>query len=253
MSESLIPKSEIMRLLAENSGNAFAHTTYKEESLRFHLLMQGDMRAVEESDRMCDPDMQGTLSLDPIRNARYLFIVNTGLATRYCIEAGVPQERVYAASDLYIQKADVTDSIADIRALNREFWKHAVELVRDSQNARCYSKPIMVCLDYIDSHFTTKITLRDLAVETDLHPAYLAVLFRKEVGEPFGSYLGRRRTDTARALLTRTEYSYAKIAYSLGYCSQSHFIKSFRGACGLTPHQYRMRFYNANISVHTQW
>ena len=248
MSESLIPRSEIMRLLAENSGNAFAHTTYKEESLRFHLLMQVDMRAVEESDRMCDPDMQGTLSMDPLRNARYLFIVNTGLATRYCIEAGVPQERVYAASDLYIQKADVTNSIPEIRSLNREFWKHAVELVRESQSATHYSKPIMICLDYIDAHFTSRITLQDLASETNLHLAYLAVLFKKEVGEPFGSYLGRRRTDTARALLTRTEYSYSKIAYSLGYCSQSHFIKTFRSATGFTPHQYRMRYYNSNLS-----
>ena len=248
MDRSRIPLSEIMQLLHENSENAFAHTTYREESRRFHLLMQGDMRAVEESERMCAPELQGTLSSDPLRNARYLFIVNTGLATRYAIEAGLPQEQVYAASDVFIQKADVTDSIETIRELNRQFWTLLVEMVQRKRAEKRYTKPVMACIDFIDAHVAERITLQDLAKETDMHPAYISVLFKKETGETFGEYLLRRRIDIARALLLRTEYPYSKIAYSLSFCSQSYFSKVFRERTGYTPHQYRMRFYNSNIS-----
>ena len=248
MPESLIPRSEIMRLLHENSENSFRHTTYREENQRHYLLMQGDMAAVEEAVRIIDPELQGTLSSDPVRNMRYLVIIGIGLATRFTIEAGVPQETVYSTSDLYIQKADIATTHTEFVEITREFWTKMVEMVQVSRQERTFSKPVMTCLDYIDVHFTSRITLSDLSRETGLHPAYLASLFKTEVGETFGSYLARRRIETAQSLLTRTEYTYSQIAYSLAFCSQSHFTKIFREKTGFTPHQYRMRFYNTNIS-----
>ena len=248
MTRSLIPAEEILRLLHENSEKDFRHTTYQEESRRFHLLMQGDMAAVEESVRIINPAIQGKLSSDPLRNLRYLFIINTGLASRYVIEAGVPQETIYSTSDLYIQRADLSTSIKEIEDLNREFWTKAVEMVRAFRSKSTCSRHIAMCLDYIDSHFTSRIALADLAEHVGLHPNYLASLFKKEMGMSFASYLMSRKVDIAQALLTRTEYSYSQIAYTLAFCSQSHFTKVFRDRTGLTPRQYRMQYYNTNIS-----
>ncbi|MBO4495268.1 MAG: helix-turn-helix transcriptional regulator [Clostridiales bacterium] len=247
--QTLIPNSEILMLLRENSERDFKHTTYERESRRFHLLMQGDMEAVEESVWVLDSEMQGKLSSDPLRNFRYLFIVNTGLATRYAIEAGVPQEMVYSCSDLYIQQADVAQSIKKIQNLNREFWTKMVEMVQRARATAVHSRIISDCLDYIDAHFTSRITLSDLAAHTGMSATYLAALFKKEMGETFVAYLMRRRIDTARALLIRTDYTYSQIAYSLAFCSQSHFIDFFRRTTGYTPRQYRMQFFNENISA----
>ena len=248
MSDNLIPPSEIMRLLHENSENSFRHTTYREENRRYHLLMQGDMAAVDEAVRISDPKIQGKLSSDPVRNMRYLFIIGTGLATRYAIEAGVPQERVYSLSDLYIQKADILTTEKELMELVREFWTKLVELVQLLKNRKILSRPVMTCLDYIDAHFTDRITLRDLSAQTGMHPNYLASLFKEELGESFSSYLQRRKIEIAQALLTRTEYTYSQIAFSLAFCSQSHFIKVFREKTGFTPRQYRMKFTDTNFS-----
>ena len=249
MSEILIPQSEITRLLHENSENRFRHTSYREENLRYHLLMQGDMAAVDEAVRISNPEIQGKLSSDPVRNMRYLFIIGTGLATRYLIEAGLPQERVYSLSDLYIRKADVLNTERELMDLVRQCWTEMVELVRKYKNEKPVSKPIMTCLNYIDAHFSFRITLKDLADQVGMHPNYLATLFKEEIGDSFGSYLTRRRIDTARALLTRTEYTYSQIAYSLAFCSQSHFIKVFREKTGFTPRQYRMQFSDSNFAA----
>ena len=93
MSEILIPQSEITRLLHENSENSFRHTTYREENRRYHLLMQGDMAAVDEAVRISDPKIQGKLSSDPVRNMRYLFIIGTGLARLYTQRPLYPKSR----------------------------------------------------------------------------------------------------------------------------------------------------------------
>ena len=217
-----IDLSEIRLLVHSNAESGFMHSTYDSESLRFHLLMNGDMRAVDESMRVLDPKLQGKLSDDPLRNMRYLFIVNTGLATRYMIEAGVPQENVYAISDVYIQRAD--------KAAN-------------------YSSPVHKCLNYIDSNFNRKITLEELGEVAGLNPVYLAELFRKETGVTVGTYVRNLRVSTAEALLARTEYSYSMIALSLGFCSQSHFAAAFKRQVGMTPGEYRREYYNRNITA----
>lgn len=245
----IISWDEIRKLLHNNAERGFIHTTYQEESQRFHYLMNGDKRAIEESVRLINPELQGKLSKDPVRNIRYLFIVNTGLATRYMIEAGIPQEIVYSTSDLYIQKADNAQTIDEIMELNREVWTVFVETVRSFRKESLYSKPILFCLNYIDSHFNEKITLECVAKEVNLTPCYLATLFKKETGKSFGNYLMDIRIKTAISLLTKTDYSYSQIAYSLAFCSQSHFTKTFHGHTGYTPKQYRMKFYNANLSA----
>ena len=244
----IIDFEEIHKLLHDNAESGFAHTTYQEESKRFHYLINGDMRAVDEAMRLMDPDIQGRLSKDPLRNMRYLFMVNTGIATRYMIEAGIPQETVYSTSDIYIQRADVATSEAEIRSLNREVMTVFVEMVREYKKESLYSKPILMCLNYIDSHFNEKITLDVVAEAVGMNPCYLATLFKKETGKTFGNYLMDIRINTAQALLTKTDYTYSQIAYSLAFCSQSHFTKTFRERTGYTPKEYRMKFYNTNLS-----
>ncbi|MCR5828998.1 MAG: AraC family transcriptional regulator [Lachnospiraceae bacterium] len=245
--ESLIGFEEINRLLHDNAEVGFKHTTYREESERFHLLLNGDYRAVDESAKLMTSNMQGTLSKDPLRNAKYLFVVNTGLVTRYLIEGGIPQEKVYATSDLYIQKADMARTIDEINNLNRELWKFCVELVRKHLKSKRYSKAVYLCLDHIDTHFNQKITLKDLSERTGLNSCYLATLFKKETGVSFGNYLTDYRIDVSKALLTKSSYSYSQIAYSLGFCSQSRFTQVFRKRTGLTPKQYRMKIYNNDL------
>ena len=248
-SDKKIDINEIRSLIHSNAERGWSHTPYDEESRRFHWLMNGDMRAVEEAVRVSKPEMQGTLSSDPLRNMRYLFIVNTGLATRYLIESGVPQELIYSISDVYIQRADKTKTIEGIEDLTRELWTLLVQTVAEHRAGKNYSAPVYACLNYIDTHFNEKITLEDLGRLTGFNPCYLAELFRKETGKTFGAYLMNLRISTARALLTQTSYPYSKIALSLGFCSQSHFTAAFKRHTEYTPSQYRRMFYNANISA----
>jgi len=245
----LISWEEIQTLLHNNAEKGFIHTTYQEESQRFHYLMNGDPRAIEDSMHLMNPEIQGKLSMDPVRNIRYLYVINIGLATRYMIEAGIPQETVYSTSDLYIQKADLAQTVAEIQELNREVWTVFVETVKAHKKESMYSKPILFCLNYIDSHFNEKITLESIAEQINLSPCYLATLFKKETGKTFANYVMDMRIRTAICLLTKTDYTYTQIAYSLAFCSQSHFTKTFHKHTGYTPKQYRMKLYNTHLSA----
>ena len=96
-----IDLSEIRLLVHSNAESGFMHSTYDSESLRFHLLMNGDMRAVDESMRVLDPKLQGKLSDDPLRNMKYHFTVTAALAARNCISGGMDVSSAYDISDYY--------------------------------------------------------------------------------------------------------------------------------------------------------
>ena len=246
--ELQIDPSEIQKLLYQNAENGYIHPTHHEDMLRYYYLQQGDMRAVEEGYRTLNATMQGTLSKDPVRNMKYLFVVTTALAARITVEAGVPLEEAYSISDLYIQKMDLLDSVEDVRELIKAVYTTYVKTVQKFKKSNTYSKPIMRCLNYIASHFNETITLEALAAEVGLHPNYLSVLFKKELGETLRDYLLRNRIQVAKSLLSHTEYTYTQISNSLAFCSQSHFTQVFKAQTGYTPKQYRMKFYDTNIS-----
>ena len=203
---------------------------------------------MDEAYRTMDDSMQGKLSADPLRNAKYLFVVSTSLASRFVVEAGVPLETAYAISDLYIQRADEMDNINEIRNLLKGLYRTYVDEVNKVKKKNTLSKSVMLCLNYIDSHFNEKITVEELAAYVELNPRYLTALFKKEIGKTITEYISTKRVEVAQSLLARTEYTYAQIAYSLSFCSQSHFSKVFREHTGYTPRQYRNRFYDINIS-----
>lgn len=241
--KSSIDIDEIRRLLQEQNESETMHTTSYEAAIRFRMLKNGDLKAVEESVNLIGPSFKGMLSKDPLRNVKYIFAVNTGIATSYMVEMGIPAETVFALSDSYIQRADDAVSIEEIIELTRESWTTYVELVKKHKSENTYSKPIVSCIEYIEAHFNERITLDSVAETVKLNPSYLATLFKKETGKTFGNYLMDVRIKTSEALLAKTDYSFSQIANSLAFCSQSHFTKAFHGRTGYTPKQYRSKFY----------
>lgn len=93
--------------------------------------------------------------------------------------------------------------------------------------------------DYISRHYTEKITLPQLAALTGNSPAYLGKQFRRLVGVNISDYICRYRIEKARYELENSDDSVAEIAFRLGFCDASYFVKSFQRFCGATPAQYR--------------
>lgn len=246
--EDSIDLKVIQNLLYENAEVGYIHPTHHEDMLRYYYMQQGDMRAVEEAMQTIDAAKQGILSADPLRNMKYLFVVTVSLASRFALEAGLPLETSYAISDLYIQKMDLLTSIEEIRELTGQVYATYVTEIRKIKSQNTYSRPIMRCLNYITSHFNEPITLGQLAEEVHLNPNYLSSLFKKETGESLRDHLIRVRIEVAQSLLARTDYTYSQISNSLAFCSQSHFTQVFKAKTGYTPKEYRMKFYDSNIS-----
>jgi YesN/AraC family two-component response regulator len=93
--------------------------------------------------------------------------------------------------------------------------------------------------DYIDEHFYQSIPTSHLADLFEVHPVYLARVFRKYTGMSIKSYVTHLRIRNAMAGIISANESLTQIAMVNGFADQSHFIRNFKEASGLTPKGFR--------------
>lgn len=241
MADSL--ERKITHLQFVERENSIRHHSYREEVLSYEYIKQGDMKAVEEGMRIFHSDTVGHLSDHPLRNAQYLFVAATTLATRYAIEGGMDHETAYIASDLFIQRADKAESISEIYAIHKEMLTYYVKQVTLLQRRAVLSKPVIQCMDYIYYHLHESINGQILAEITGLNRSYLSTLFRKETGTTLSDYIMSKKMEAVENMLKYSDYSLTEISEYLNFSSYSYLAKIFRETHGMTPKDYRTRFF----------
>ena len=94
-------------------------------------------------------------------------------------------------------------------------------------------------LDYIEAHFTEKLSLENTAAHMGINKYYLSRLFSNELNITFTEYLCMRRLNFANALIRHSSESISSIMYKCGFQSERSFYRSFKKYYGKTPLQIR--------------
>ena len=95
--------------------------------------------------------------------------------------------------------------------------------------------------DYLAAHYAEDITLRDVALECRLSPAYFIKAFKKTIGITPHQWLIRHRIDRAKAIMDTTATPLGEIALACGFADQSHLTRVFKTIVGDSPGNWRRR------------
>jgi len=93
--------------------------------------------------------------------------------------------------------------------------------------------------EFLEAEFSQPISLKDVAQAIELHPVYLARMFRQTYRCSVGEYVRRRRIEFVCCRLSGSDLTLAEIASEAGFCDQPHLTRVFHRLTGLTPGQYR--------------
>lgn len=239
----IVKEKELRYLEYLHREAEYRHHTNAEDMYQYDLLRMGDPRAVKEGVRMFSSNLTGHISDDPLRNYKYLFVAAATLACRSAIAGGMDTERAYNISDLYILKMDALQSVEEVKTLHADMLAFYTKEMAKLDKVNVYSKPIVLCIDYIYNHLHEAIRTEDLAEHTGLNRNYLSTLFKKETGQTVSGYILSKRMEAAKNMLKFSDYSYAEIASILAFSSQSHFIRAFRAQTGYTPKEFRDKYF----------
>lgn len=94
-------------------------------------------------------------------------------------------------------------------------------------------------IQYIHTHRTQNITVKELAVRLNYHESYLSRLFFSATGKTFTDYCIDLRLEQAKLMMTDRSTPLYRIATELGFSSQQYFCKLFKKRNGISPSKYR--------------
>lgn len=217
---------------------------YEYEKNIYGLITSGDCEALERNRVEYSggsDSVKGTLSDDPVRNARYHMIIYTANVARSCIEAGMPQEQAFDLSDMYIRRADKCGDIQKLSQLGDRMAADYCARMKVINERAKYSPAVRRAIEYVCDNLHSRITVGGLSEEVGLNRSYLSLIFKKETGVTIQDYITEKRIETAKNMLRLTDYSYSQIAAALSFGTQSYFCRQFKSVTGMTPKEYRMK------------
>lgn len=226
-------------LTDELNETSAGHTPYRDEIRLFSCIEQGDVnRLIEEIKRHSDGGIfVGKMSENSLMQRKYMAVSSITLATRYAIQGGLNEDEAYSFSDRFIKTIDNLESDAEVMGCLLKNIYSLTQNVAKSKRELKYSPHVRKCVSYISKNLNKKITVASVAAELGLSADYISHLFRKETGTALGSYIMKRRLETARTLLWEGA-DISQVCDALCFCSKSHFTAVFKKEYGTTPGEF---------------
>lgn len=139
------------------------------------------------------------------------------------------------------------DYVKDMQ-LNEKLSVLLTQLMRESWNpesarrTRSKKQDLLLVKEYLDSHFSQKISLDELSEQFFINKFYLTRSFKEQFGVTPGNYLLGLRVTRAKQLLRFTDSSLDAISASCGMGDAAYFSRMFKKVEGITPGEYRRQW-----------
>ncbi len=140
-----------------------------------------------------------------------------------------------ASSTSYTRDMQLYDKLTSLLSLIMEESWHP----ENQESISAQKRDMLEIKDYIDSHYTEKITLESLASTFYISKHYLARCFKEQCGMTVVNYIQQVRITRAKHLLRFSEESVEVIADACGINDANYFSRVFRKVEGVSPAEYR--------------
>ena len=142
--------------------------------------------------------------------------------------------------------ASGSDYIRDMR-INEELNKLCTLLMEQSwhpEEAVTAPKKMSVVdvKEYLEQHYSERITLDDLALRFYINKYYLTRVFKEQYGQSITSYLTSLRITHAKQLLRFTDKTVEEIGLECGLGALHYFSRVFKEMEGVAPLTYRAQW-----------
>ncbi len=182
------------------------------------ILIDGEM--------MTDEKWQAIINNDTAYNNQFFYAVkSTGIFCKPSCKSRVPKKE-----NVYIFQNAEQALRANFRPCKR--CKPTNENLPDSEW-------VDLITEYIDQHFTEKLTLDSLASICHGSPYHMHRTFKKIKGITPVEYIQQVRVHAAKKYLIQTNKTIGDIAIRVGMTNAPYFITLFKKKTGLTPAQFR--------------
>lgn len=116
------------------------------------------------------------------------------------------------------------------------------EFILTSNNQQNPQDIVQKAKNYIETYFSSNITIKDICNAVYISPAHLQKIFLKYVGDTPHQYIVKCRHRKAKEILETTDIPIEEIARQCGFVNSAHFSTAFKNKEGISPLGYRRSF-----------
>jgi YesN/AraC family two-component response regulator len=138
----------------------------------------------------------------------------------------------------YLKKIEESSSLEEIKEILFVITDQMAGFIFSFQGV-CHFSALRKAERYIWTHYTRKISLKEIADVSGLSASYFSTIFKEEMGENLSNYINRLRVEKAATMLLTTNLPISGIANACGFEDQSWFSKTFKNFTGSTPGIFR--------------
>ncbi|HHV13377.1 MAG TPA: helix-turn-helix domain-containing protein [Clostridiales bacterium] len=177
-------------------------------------------------------------SKDIIRSIKNSFIEGCSMGCFIAIEAGVPYDKAMAFTGELIKEVEDAENINHMYKLMRSALLAFTRSVAATRIAG-YPKAVRLAMEYIETHYAKRITLKTLAQQVNLSEFYLSKLIKRETGSNIADIINKVRIEESKKILLEPAVNINELSAMVGYSYSNHFSRVFKQYTGITPSEYR--------------
>jgi transcriptional regulator GlxA family with amidase domain len=100
----------------------------------------------------------------------------------------------------------------------------------------------------MENRYPETLAIDEIAREVGISPRHFKRRFKQAIGETPLSYLQRVRIEAAKKKLERSKAPVSEITWQIGYADSSSFCRLFKKTTGLSPRDYREKFFRQRVA-----
>jgi len=231
--------SEYIHHLKSMGGGAESTYSIDKEKELLRLISKGDKKGAQKLLNEILGELFFTTGQNfEIIKSRVLELVV--LLSRAAMDGGANVEEIFGLNFNYLKEINQFRSIEPLCNWLTRIMVRFIDFVFDLEKIK-HADAIYKSIQYIQEHYTEKVTLDEVAREVYLSSAYFSKIFKEEMKISFKNYLNSLRIDKSKVLLSNSDIQLIEIAGMVGYEDQSYFSKVFKKLTGISPGKYRER------------
>ncbi len=98
---------------------------------------------------------------------------------------------------------------------------------------------VQQAIEFINKNYNKDLNMAVVSNHISMNYSLFSYVFKQYTGGNFVNYLKDIRIKEAKRLLEETDMLVIEISQKVGYENEKHFMKIFKGVCGVSPTEYR--------------
>ncbi|MDO4343576.1 MAG: helix-turn-helix transcriptional regulator [Eubacteriales bacterium] len=144
--------------------------------------------------------------------------------------------------DSLLREYDFFWNLDDLFGNLERLYLEGIRILKEKEENSAPSA-IVQAKSYIRAYFNMPLTLKEVSDYVGMNEHYFSDYFSKYMKMTFKQYLTELRIRYSKQLLLDRRYSMEDIAEAIGYNDVKYFFRVFKRVTGITPKEYRTKYY----------